>query len=165
MRLFGSCFSSSYSSTPAPKLETQKLKASSNILMLININNSTTLTQESQEKKPSSSPSPPRPPKVGKATHNKTVNKASDRQLVMLVGTKLQHVVALLALEAVEAAAPFSETLLKPRDDLFWFGKPDFLVGIRLFHKGSHIDHRTVRFWATERNNPHLLLAHALSKD
>lgn len=53
--------------------------------------------------------------------------------LVMLVGTKLQHVVALLALEAVEAAAPFAETQLKPRDDLFWFGKPDFLVWLVQF--------------------------------
>ncbi|KAK8951295.1 MLO-like protein 4 [Platanthera zijinensis] len=53
--------------------------------------------------------------------------------LVMLVGTKLQHVVALLALEAVEVAAPFSETQLKPRDDLFWFGKPDFLVWLVQF--------------------------------
>ncbi|KAK1275309.1 MLO-like protein 4 [Acorus gramineus] len=48
--------------------------------------------------------------------------------LVMLVGTKLQHVVAQLALEIVETTGPFVGTQLKPRDGLFWFRKPEFLL-------------------------------------
>lgn len=41
----------------------------------------------------------------------------------MLVGTKLQHVVSTLALEIVEQTGPATGTQVKPRDDLFWFGK------------------------------------------
>ncbi|XP_057778651.1 MLO-like protein 4 [Salvia miltiorrhiza] len=44
--------------------------------------------------------------------------------LVMLVGTKLQHVVSLLALEV---AGPSVGSQVKPRDALFWFGKPEIL--------------------------------------
>lgn len=47
--------------------------------------------------------------------------------LVLLVGTELQHVVAQLALEVVEATATNVGTQLKLRDDLFWFGKPRVL--------------------------------------
>jgi hypothetical protein len=43
------------------------------------------------------------------------------------VGTELQHVVAQLALEVVEATATNVGTQLKLRDDLFWFGKPRVL--------------------------------------
>ncbi|KAG1369915.1 putative MLO-like protein 4 [Cocos nucifera] len=53
--------------------------------------------------------------------------------VVMLVGTKLQHVVAQLALEVVEATGPFVGTQLKPRDDLFWFGKPELLLWLIQF--------------------------------
>jgi mlo protein len=49
------------------------------------------------------------------------------KQLVLLVGTELQHVVAQLALEVAEATAPYVGTQLKLRDDLFWFGKPRVL--------------------------------------
>ncbi|KAI4967853.1 hypothetical protein ZWY2020_013981 [Hordeum vulgare] len=47
--------------------------------------------------------------------------------LVLLVGTELQHVIAQLALEVVEATATNVGTQLKLRDDLFWFGKPRVL--------------------------------------
>ncbi|KAH6826377.1 Seven transmembrane MLO family protein [Perilla frutescens var. hirtella] len=47
--------------------------------------------------------------------------------LVMLVGTKLQHVVSLLALEIAEPQGQVQGTQVKPRDDLFWFGKPVIL--------------------------------------
>ncbi|KAG5525850.1 hypothetical protein RHGRI_032218 [Rhododendron griersonianum] len=53
--------------------------------------------------------------------------------LVMLVGTKLQHVVSLLALETVEPKGKFVGTQLKPRDDLFWFGKPEILLRLIQF--------------------------------
>lgn len=56
-------------------------------------------------------------------------NYASSKcsKLVLLVGTELQHVVAQLALEVVEATATNVGTQLKLRDDLFWFGKPRVL--------------------------------------
>ncbi|XP_073041553.1 MLO-like protein 4 [Primulina eburnea] len=48
--------------------------------------------------------------------------------LVMIVGTKLQHVVSLLALEIAEPREPSIANQVKPRDDLFWFGKPEVLL-------------------------------------
>lgn len=51
----------------------------------------------------------------------------------MLVGTKLQHVVAQLALEIVETTGPAVGNQLKPRDDLFWFGKPEILLWLIQF--------------------------------
>ncbi|KAL7125058.1 hypothetical protein ABFS83_14G090100 [Erythranthe nasuta] len=54
--------------------------------------------------------------------------------LVMLVGTKLQHVVSLLALEIAEPrVGPAIGTQVKPRDDLFWFGKPVILLRLIQF--------------------------------
>ncbi|KAL6007760.1 hypothetical protein ACLOJK_033262 [Asimina triloba] len=53
--------------------------------------------------------------------------------MVTLVGTKLQHVVAQLALEIVEATGAFAGSQLKPRDDLFWFGKPSILLWLTQF--------------------------------
>ncbi|PSS02882.1 MLO-like protein [Actinidia chinensis var. chinensis] len=53
--------------------------------------------------------------------------------LVMLVGTKLQHVVSLLALETVEPRGQFIGTQVKPSDDLFWFGKPEILLRLIQF--------------------------------
>ena len=51
----------------------------------------------------------------------------------MLVGTKLQHVVSSLALEIVEQTGPPVGTQVKPRDDLFWFGKPQILLRLIQF--------------------------------
>lgn len=53
--------------------------------------------------------------------------------LVMLVGTKLQHVVSSLALEIGEPTGPSNATQVKPRDDLFWFGKPEILLQLIQF--------------------------------
>ncbi|KAK9929154.1 hypothetical protein M0R45_026260 [Rubus argutus] len=53
--------------------------------------------------------------------------------LVMLVGTKLQHVVSSLALEIVEQTGPTVGSQVKPRDDLFWFGKPVILLRLIQF--------------------------------
>ncbi|XP_020577436.1 MLO-like protein 11 [Phalaenopsis equestris] len=50
--------------------------------------------------------------------------------LVLLVGAKLQHVIATLALESVEITENLSSYRLKPRDDLFWFKKPDLLLSL-----------------------------------
>ncbi|GAB2230753.1 hypothetical protein Drorol1_Dr00015039 [Drosera rotundifolia] len=51
-------------------------------------------------------------------------------QLVLLIGTKLQHVIATLTLESVGISGFFIGTKLKPRDDLFWFKKPELLLGL-----------------------------------
>ncbi|CAL0326566.1 unnamed protein product [Lupinus luteus] len=48
--------------------------------------------------------------------------------LVLLVGTKLQHVIATLALENAGITGFFSDAKLKPRDELFWFKKPELLL-------------------------------------
>ncbi|KAL4654796.1 hypothetical protein ACB092_01G405800 [Castanea dentata] len=53
--------------------------------------------------------------------------------LVMLVGTKLQHVVSSLALEIGEQTGPSFGGQVKPRDDLFWFGKPEILLWLIQF--------------------------------
>nr|XP_043626497.1 MLO-like protein 14 [Erigeron canadensis] len=50
--------------------------------------------------------------------------------LVLLVGTKLQHVIATLALESAGITGYFTETRLKPRDELFWFKKPELLLSL-----------------------------------
>ncbi|KAL0001184.1 hypothetical protein SO802_014965 [Lithocarpus litseifolius] len=47
--------------------------------------------------------------------------------LVLLVGTKLQHVIATLA---IENTGSFSGTKLRPRDDLFWFKRPELLLSL-----------------------------------
>lgn len=50
--------------------------------------------------------------------------------LVLLVGTKLQHVIATLALESAGITGSFSRVKLKPRDELFWFKKPELLLSL-----------------------------------
>ncbi|KAF6148110.1 hypothetical protein GIB67_024001 [Kingdonia uniflora] len=56
-----------------------------------------------------------------------------DNLQVMLVGTKLQHVVSLLALEIGEPNGPFASNQVKPRDGLFWFRKPEILLWLIQF--------------------------------
>ncbi|KAK8962097.1 MLO-like protein 11 [Platanthera guangdongensis] len=51
-------------------------------------------------------------------------------QLVLLVGTKLQHVIATLALESAGITGSLFSSSLKPRDGLFWFKKPEFLLSL-----------------------------------
>lgn len=51
----------------------------------------------------------------------------------MLIGTKLQHVVSILALEIWQQQGPSARTQVKPRDGLFWFKKPDILLWIIQF--------------------------------
>ncbi|PNX94024.1 MLO-like protein 11-like [Trifolium pratense] len=50
--------------------------------------------------------------------------------LVLLVGTKLQQVIATLALENAGIIGLFSEAKLRPRDELFWFKKPELLLSL-----------------------------------
>ncbi|KAL8195498.1 hypothetical protein R6Q57_025901 [Mikania cordata] len=49
-------------------------------------------------------------------------------QLVLLLGVKLQHVIATLALESAAITGYFTKARLKPRDELFWFKKPELLL-------------------------------------
>ncbi|KAL5571461.1 hypothetical protein UlMin_021058 [Ulmus minor] len=50
--------------------------------------------------------------------------------LVLLIGTKLQHVIATLALENAGITASYGVSKLRPRDDLFWFKKPELLLSL-----------------------------------
>lgn len=50
--------------------------------------------------------------------------------LVLLVGTKLQHVIATLALESAGITGSLTSSRLKPRDGLFWFKKPELLLSL-----------------------------------
>ncbi|KAH9321059.1 hypothetical protein KI387_015698, partial [Taxus chinensis] len=50
--------------------------------------------------------------------------------LVLLVGAKLQHIIATLALENVGASGSFSGSKVNPRDELFWFNKPELLLSL-----------------------------------
>ncbi|KAG5546273.1 hypothetical protein RHGRI_018446 [Rhododendron griersonianum] len=51
-------------------------------------------------------------------------------KLVLLVGAKLQHVIATLALESAAITGYFNEAKLTPRDGLFWFKKPELLLSL-----------------------------------
>jgi mlo protein len=54
-------------------------------------------------------------------------------QLVLLVGTKLQHVIATLVLENAGItgfSSGSSGAKLRPRNDLFWFKKPELLLSL-----------------------------------
>ncbi|XP_054815221.1 MLO-like protein 11 isoform X2 [Prosopis cineraria] len=50
--------------------------------------------------------------------------------LVLLVGTKLQHVIATLALENSGITGFLPGAKLRPRDELFWFNKPELLLSL-----------------------------------
>ncbi|KAK2631378.1 hypothetical protein EUGRSUZ_L02996 [Eucalyptus grandis] len=71
--------------------------------------------------------------------------------LVMLVGTKLQHVVSSLALEIGEPTGPSNATQVKPRDDLFWFGKPEILLQLIQFIIFQNAFEMATFIWALVR--------------
>ncbi|XWS52045.1 hypothetical protein CRYUN_Cryun11dG0033500 [Craigia yunnanensis] len=50
--------------------------------------------------------------------------------LVLIVGAKLQHVIATLALENAGITGFFAGAKLRPRDELFWFKKPEWLLSL-----------------------------------
>ncbi|XAR68358.1 hypothetical protein NMG60_11003457 [Bertholletia excelsa] len=50
--------------------------------------------------------------------------------LVLVIGAKLQHVIATLALESTAFTRFPSGENLMPRDDLFWFKKPELLLSL-----------------------------------
>ncbi|KAL3843687.1 hypothetical protein ACJIZ3_001090 [Penstemon smallii] len=71
--------------------------------------------------------------------------------LLMLVGTKLQHVVSLLALEIVEPQGPSVGTQVKPRDNLFWFGKPEILLRLMQFISFQNAFEMATFIWSVVR--------------
>ncbi|KAG0618519.1 hypothetical protein M758_4G070600 [Ceratodon purpureus] len=50
--------------------------------------------------------------------------------VVLIIGMKMQHVIATLALEHSGVKGPYVGVLLKPRDQLFWFNRPKFLLHV-----------------------------------
>ncbi|KAB5534657.1 hypothetical protein DKX38_017743 [Salix brachista] len=50
------------------------------------------------------------------------------QKLVLLLGAKLQHVIAILTLETAGLTEHSEVGKLKPRDDLFWFKKPELFL-------------------------------------
>ncbi|XP_034219078.1 MLO-like protein 3, partial [Prunus dulcis] len=48
--------------------------------------------------------------------------------VVLVLGTKLEHIVATMALQIKEQNSAVSETPLVQHDDLFWFRKPKFVL-------------------------------------
>ncbi|GMJ05231.1 MILDEW RESISTANCE LOCUS O 14 [Hibiscus trionum] len=50
--------------------------------------------------------------------------------LVLLVGAKLEHVMATLTLESAGITGYCTGTRLRPRDELFWFKKPEWLLSL-----------------------------------
>ncbi|KAB5534656.1 hypothetical protein DKX38_017742 [Salix brachista] len=50
------------------------------------------------------------------------------QKLVLLIGAKLQHVIATLTLETAGLTGHSVAGKLKPRDDLFWFKKPELFL-------------------------------------
>jgi mlo protein len=50
--------------------------------------------------------------------------------VVLVIGAKLQVVVVTLALEAVDVPGSVVPQVLKPRNELFWFGRPGLLLNV-----------------------------------
>ena len=64
-------------------------------------------------------------------------------QLLLLVGTKLEHIITELAQEVSERSSVVDETTpIKPSDELFWFDSPNlvlYLIHFILFQNSFEI--------------------------
>ncbi|CAD5313757.1 unnamed protein product [Arabidopsis thaliana] len=67
--------------------------------------------------------------------------------LVLLVGAKLQHVIATLALENAGITEYASGIKLRPRDELFWFKKPKLLLSLIHFIQFQNAFELASFFW------------------
>ncbi|CAN6558100.1 unnamed protein product [Malus baccata var. baccata] len=67
--------------------------------------------------------------------------------LVLLVGMKLQHIIATLALENAGITGSRREGKLRPRDDLFWFKKPELLLSLIHFCLFQNAFELATFFW------------------
>ncbi|KAF4357174.1 hypothetical protein F8388_003321 [Cannabis sativa] len=84
-------------------------------------------------------------------------------KLVMVVGTKLRHVVSCLALGVVEQTGPsIAANQIKPRDDLFWFGKPVILLRLIQFIIFQNAFEMATFIWSLEKASRITVFIHGL---
>ncbi|CAN7094218.1 unnamed protein product [Brassica rapa subsp. narinosa] len=67
--------------------------------------------------------------------------------LVLFVGAKLQHVIATLVLENAGITEYASGVKLRPRDELFWFKKPELLLSLIHFIQFQNAFELASFFW------------------
>ncbi|VVA92381.1 unnamed protein product [Arabis nemorensis] len=67
--------------------------------------------------------------------------------LVLFVGAKLQHVIATLVLENAGITEYASGIKLRPRDELFWFKKPELLLSLIHFIQFQNAFEMASFFW------------------
>eukprot|EP00246_Nothoceros_aenigmaticus_P007226 TRINITY_DN208_c0_g1_i5.p1 TRINITY_DN208_c0_g1~~TRINITY_DN208_c0_g1_i5.p1 ORF type:complete len:413 (+),score=37.20 TRINITY_DN208_c0_g1_i5:110-1240(+) len=67
--------------------------------------------------------------------------------MLLMIGAKLQHVIATLALENAKIHAPQRSTRVKPRDSLFWFNRPELLLGLIHFILFQNAFELATFFW------------------
>lgn len=51
-------------------------------------------------------------------------------QLILVMGAKLQHIIVTLAMESSGVTELITGTKSRPRDELFWFKKPELLLSL-----------------------------------
>ncbi|GAB4848457.1 hypothetical protein Ancab_003161 [Ancistrocladus abbreviatus] len=68
--------------------------------------------------------------------------------LILLIGTKLHHIVVKLALEITDSCLSMENHQLKLRDDLFWFGKPWLLSRLIQFISFQHAFEMATFLWS-----------------
>ncbi|KAI3420664.1 MLO-like protein [Psidium guajava] len=68
--------------------------------------------------------------------------------LILLIGTKLHHVVVKLAVEIMDSRPPMEDHKFKLRDELFWFGKPRLLLWLIQFISFQNAFEMTTFIWS-----------------
>ena len=51
-------------------------------------------------------------------------------QMILLVGTKLQHIIQQLSLETAQSQGVIGVKIVEARDSLFWFNRPQILLSL-----------------------------------
>ncbi|KAL2634180.1 hypothetical protein R1flu_005659 [Riccia fluitans] len=81
--------------------------------------------------------------------------------MVLVVGAKLQHIIATLAIESAMATNPRSA--IKPRDELFWFSNPRILLKLIHFVLFQNAFELATFLWYWSVNPDSVQLQHAAS--
>ncbi|XP_030535999.2 MLO-like protein 4 isoform X2 [Rhodamnia argentea] len=68
--------------------------------------------------------------------------------LILLIGTKLHHVVVKLAVEIMDSRPQLEDHQFKLRDELFWFGKPQLLLWLIQFISFQNAFEMTTFIWS-----------------
>lgn len=68
--------------------------------------------------------------------------------LILLMGTKLHHVVVKLAVEIMDSCPPTENSQFKLRDELFWFGRPRLLLWLIQFISFQNAFEMTTFIWS-----------------